>query len=84
MNGQRHSVVVAERHVVDLDDDDVLAAALVAAEREAEVDRLPLEVVEEAEVEQVRRRGREDRAQGDEQEEPRAKAHLPRIHGLEG
>ena len=28
-------------------------------------------------------RGREDRAQGDEEEELRAKAHLPRIHGLE-
>ena len=65
-------LVIAERRVVDLDDDDVLGRRLVAAQREAEVDRLPLEVVEEAEVEHVRGRGRDDRAQGDEQEEPGA------------
>ena len=77
-------VELFERHVIDLHDDDVLGRRLVAAQREAEVDRLPLEVVEEAEVEHVRGGGRDDRAQGDEQEEPGAKAHVSRIHGLEG
>ena len=77
-------LVLAERDVIDLHDDDVLGRRLVAAQREAEVDRLPLEVVEEAEVEHVRGGGGDDRAQGDEQEEPGAKAHVSRIHGLEG
>ena len=77
-------VELVERDVVDLDDDDALWRRLVAAQREAEVDRLPLEVVEEAEVEHVRGGGRDDRSQGDEQEEPRPKAHVPRIHGVEG
>ncbi len=77
-------VELLERHVVDLDDDDARGRRLVAADREAEIDGLALEVVEEAEVEQVRGGGREDRAQGNEQEEPRPEAHVPRIHGLEG
>ena len=82
LNGQRVFSSL-ERHVVDLHDHDVERRRFIAAQREAEVDRLPLEVVEEAEVEDVRRRGRDDRAQRDEEEEPRAKAHLPRVHRLD-
>ena len=76
-------VQLVERHVVDLHDHDVERRRFIAAQRETEVDRLPLEVVEEAEVEDVRRRGRDDRAQRDEEEEPRPEAHLPRVHGVE-
>ena len=75
---------IVERDIVHLDDDDITWRRLVAAQRKAEVDGLPLEVVEEAEVEHVCGGGRDDRAQGDEQKELRAHAHVPRIHGLEG
>src|SRR5581483_6703960 len=65
---------VAERPVVDADDDDVLRSGLPAADPEASVDGLALEGVEEAEPVGDQRDARH--ADADEQEEGVAEALL--------
>src|SRR5205085_5346910 len=71
---------VAEGDVVDLHDGDVLRRSQAAAEREAHVDALLLEALEEAELERVRDEAEARHPERDAEEQPRAEPLPPLVH----